>query len=45
MASQTPGLTNTMMACTNDATVVAMDMEKMENKRKRRAWMWTPLAI
>ena len=37
MASQTPGLTKTMIACTNDATVVAMDIEKMENKRKRRA--------
>ena len=37
IASQTPGLAITRTACTTDAAVVAIDMEKMQNKRKRNA--------
>jgi len=37
--SQNPRLVITSMACATDATVVAIDMEKMENKRKRNARM------
>ena len=43
--SQTPGLSITRTTCTSDANVVAIDMEKMENKRKRNARMRTPLEI
>lgn len=39
IASQTPGLTITRTACTSDAAVVAIDTEKMDNKRKRNARM------
>jgi hypothetical protein len=39
IASQTPGLTTTNIACTRDASVVAIDTEKIENKRKRNARM------
>ena len=43
--SQTPGLSITRITCASDASVVAIDMEKMENKRKRNARMRTPLEI
>ena len=39
IASQTPGLTITRTACASDASVVAIDMEKIKNKRKRNARM------
>jgi len=42
IASQTPGLTTTRIAWASEASVVAIDMEKMENRRKRSARMWTP---
>lgn len=45
MPSQTPGLTITKTACTSDASVVMIDMEKIENKRKRSARTRTPLEI
>lgn len=44
-AFHTPGLTITKMACASDASVVAIDTEKMENNRKRRARTRRPLAI
>jgi len=37
--SKKPGLVITSTACATDATVVAIDMEKIENKRKRNARM------
>ena len=43
IASQTPGLTITKTACTTDDIVVAIDMEKIKNKRKRKAGTLTPL--
>jgi len=43
--SQTPGLTITRTACTSDASVVAIETEKMENKRKRNARLVTFLQI
>ena len=43
IASQTPGLTITNTACATDDSVVAIDMEKIKNKRKRKAGMLTPL--
>lgn len=43
--SQTPGLSITRTTCASDASVVAIDTEKMENKRKRNARMRTPLEI
>lgn len=45
MPSQTPGLTITKIACTSDASVVTIDMENIENKRKRNARVRTPLEI
>ena len=45
IVSQTPGLTVTRIACASDTKVVAIDMEKMESKRKRNAGTWMPLAI
>lgn len=43
IASQTPGLTITNTAWATDDSVVAIDMEKMKNKRKRKAGTLTPL--
>ena len=45
VASQIPGSTITKIACATDASVVAIDTEKMENKRKRNAGTRRPLAI
>jgi len=45
IASQKPGLVITRTACVRDASVVAIDAEKIENKRKRNARMWTPRTI
>jgi hypothetical protein len=45
VASQIPGSTITKTACASDASVVAIDTEKMENKRKRNAGTRRPLAI
>lgn len=37
--SQKPGLVITKTACASDASVVAIDAEKIENKRKRNGRM------
>jgi len=39
IVSQTPGLTMTRIACASDASVVAIDTEKIESRRKRNARM------
>lgn len=45
ITSKTPGFVITNTAWTTDDSVVAMDMEKMKNKRKRKAGTLTPLEI
>jgi hypothetical protein len=45
VASQIPGSTITKIACASDASVVAIDTEKMENNRNRNAGTRRPLAI
>ena len=44
-ACQMVGLTTTTKVCINDARVVAIDTEKIKNKRKYNARMRTSLAI
>ena len=45
IASIAPGLSITRTACATDAIVVAIDTEKIPNKRYRNAGTRTPLTI